>query len=122
MPFWVHAAARDASVSQSERVSLRRSTDFRRVLSAGQRVRRGGVTVVAGPGPGTEARVGLVVSKAVGNSVARNRAKRRLRHALDTTPLEQGMDYVIIAERQVVNARFSDLCGWLRHAISDNRV
>ena len=118
MPFWVHAAARDVSVSQSERVSLRRSTDFRRVLSAGQRVRRGAVTVVVGPGPGTETRVG----KAVGNSVARNRAKRRLRHALDTTPLEQGMDYVIIAERQVVNARFSDLCGWLRHAISDNRV
>ena len=122
MPFWVHAAARDVSVSQSERVSLRRSTDFRRVLSAGQRVRRGAVTVVVGPGPGTETRVGLVVSKAVGNAVARNRAKRRLRHALDTTPLEQGMDYVIIAERQVVNARFSDLCGWLRHAISDNRV
>lgn len=45
------------------------------------------------------ARVGLVVSKAVGNAVTRNRVKRRLRHLsrdqLGTTPA--GVDVVIRA-------------------------
>lgn len=115
-PCSVHDAARDASASPSERKALRRSSDFRRVLANGRRARRGGVTVVTSPGLDDTIRTGLVVGRSVGNSVARNRAKRRLRHALAKTPLEQAMDYVIIADRRVVEAPFADLCGWLRRA------
>jgi len=66
---------------------LRDSDAFRRTVRSGRRA--GGAALVvhvrsdvdpsaAAGGP----RVGLVVSKAVGNSVVRNRVKRRLRHVV----------------------------------------
>lgn len=116
-PCSAHDAARVASDSPSDRKVLRHSSDFRRVLASGRRAHRGGVTVVACRGLDNTTRTGLVVGKSVGNSVARNRAKRRLRHALAKTPLEQAMDYVIIADRRVAGASFADLCDWLQSAV-----
>lgn len=71
--------------------------------------------VPGGPGP---ARVGLVVGRRVGNAVERNRAKRRLRHALTQIPLEQGMDYVIIADREVLDIAFESLVERLAAAVA----
>lgn len=64
-------------------------------------------------------RIGLVVGRSVGKAVRRNRARRRIRHALTEIPLEQGMDYVVIAEAQVVEVSFDRLCGWLSDAFRD---
>jgi ribonuclease P protein component len=73
---------------------LRRSVDFERTVRRGTRAGRSTVVVhlLVDPEAGQPARegvdedgeptqVGLVVSKAVGNAVHRNRVKRRLRHA-----------------------------------------
>lgn len=68
------------------------------------------------PGP---PRLGLVVSRRSGNSVTRNRVKRRLRHAAQKVSLEPGMDYVIIASRQVGDIPFSQLTGWLADAVRE---
>lgn len=114
-------AARDVSASPPEVSSLRRSSDFRRVLAGGRRCRRGAITVVGAKGADGETRVGLVVRKDVGNAVRRNRAKRRIRHAMREVSLEQSMDYVIIADGQVVDAPFGRLTGWLRHAVDGVR-
>ncbi|SLN27713.1 ribonuclease P protein component [Pseudooctadecabacter jejudonensis] len=58
-------------------------------------------------------RVGFTCSKKVGNAVARNRAKRRLREIarLDLlTHAKPGHDYVLIGKRDVTAARtFEDL-------------
>ncbi|KQP63676.1 MULTISPECIES: ribonuclease P protein component [unclassified Nocardioides] len=69
---------------------LRDSDSFRR---AGRGRRAGSRTLVvhlSTPDAAGPARVGFVVSKAVGNAVARNSVKRRLRHLareqLDTLP------------------------------------
>lgn len=62
---------------------MRRSTEFSSVVRSGSRVRSGSVVVHhhrdLGSGP---ARVGLVVSKAVGSSVVRHQVSRRLRAQL----------------------------------------
>ncbi len=62
---------------------LRASSDFSEVLRRGRRAGRPTLTVhlVTGVGSGP-ARAGLVVSKAVGGSVARHHVARRLRHQL----------------------------------------
>jgi ribonuclease P protein component len=62
---------------------LRDSDAFRRTVSSGRRA--GGAALVVhllddAPGAHDAPRVGLVVSKAVGNAVLRNRVKRKLRH------------------------------------------
>lgn len=56
------------------------------------------------------------MGKRVGGAVARNRVKRRLRHAVAEISMESSMDYVIIADRQALNAPFEDLVGWLDRA------
>lgn len=80
------AAARAAprfrfeSVLPKER-RLRRSSDISSTIRQGRRA--GATTVVVHAVPATEvghARLGLAVSKTVGNSVVRHRVARRLRH------------------------------------------
>ena len=67
-------------------------------------------------------RVGFTCSKKVGNAVARNRAKRRLREAARMVLPEigrPGWDYVLIGRRDVTADRpFELLLSDLRHALS----
>lgn len=69
----------------------------------------------------SDIRVGFTCSKKVGNSVARNRAKRRLREVARTVIPDigaQGWDYVLIGRHQVTAERdFQDLIGDLRYAL-----
>ncbi len=86
---------------------VRSGRDFRR-LSRGQRRRRAAhLVVVEGPSFGVEPagsdtpgpRLGLTVSRKVGNAVARNRVKRRVREWFrrERGHLTPGRDYVVIA-------------------------
>jgi ribonuclease P protein component len=81
---------------------LRDARDFRRVNRTG--VRRAGphfVAVVApsGPKPVVSPRLGLAVSRRVGNAVARNRVKRRVREWFrrERASLPPSTDWVVIA-------------------------
>jgi ribonuclease P protein component len=83
------------------------------------------------PGPGDDAgpRFGLTVSRKVGTATERNRVKRRLRAALrriadpdgalrETTLVpKQGYDYVVVARRDVLSAKFPVLIGDIVDAI-----
>lgn len=75
-----------------------------------------------GNSDGGAIRVGFTCSKKVGNAVARNRAKRRLRAAADAVlPREgcAGWDYVLIGRRGATASRpFDALVADLRRALS----
>jgi ribonuclease P protein component len=66
--------------------------------------------------------VGFVAGKKVGNAVARNRAKRRLREATQRVSLASGTTYVVIADRSVVDAPFSSIVAWLEYAVGGGAV
>nr|WP_221185672.1 ribonuclease P protein component [Flexivirga oryzae] len=80
---------------------LRDSADFTAVLRSRRSGRAAGprLVVTVAPPRGDISRVGMVVSKAVGNSVIRNRTKRVLRHEMaDLLPgLPTELDVVIRA-------------------------
>jgi len=65
-------------------------------------------------------RVGFTASRKVGNAVARNRARRRLRAvAAQTLPAlgEAGTDYVLVARRETLARRYQDLVEDLQEAL-----
>ena len=79
---------------------LRRSADFTATFRQGARAGTPSVVVhvaVSDRNPPEETRVGLVVSKAIGNAVARNWVKRRLRHLVTRLPAPFVADVVVRA-------------------------
>ena len=101
---------------------LRHRADF---LRAARAVRRGtnGMLVQARDRGDSDPtiRVGYTCSKKIGNAVARNRAKRRLRAAVAEALLpgaKPGWDYVLVGRPGVTLDRaFSDLRGDLIYAL-----
>jgi ribonuclease P protein component len=66
-------------------------------------------------------RVGFTASKKIGNAVARNRAKRRLRAAAaELLPLfgREGPDYVLVARATTGDRPFQDLLSDITKALS----
>ena len=98
---------------------MRRPEDFRRVLRTG---RRAGGSVIAGHlllpvgsagevRSGDPAKVGFIVSRAVGSAVVRNRVKRRLRELVRRrlASLPRGCLLVLRAHPAAAGARQADL-------------
>jgi ribonuclease P protein component len=62
-------------------------------------------------GPGAALRLGVVASRAVGNAVQRNRAKRRLREVwrINRHHLSGECDVVLVARRRLLTAPWNDV-------------
>jgi len=99
---------------------LRKTAEYQAVRNEGRPV-HGSLMLIGVLDRGNEEppRVGLIVSRKVGNSVTRSRVKRLLRelarHQLpDVRP---GIEFVLIAKRGAAKAQLEDLSAeWLRLA------
>jgi ribonuclease P protein component len=100
---------------------LRKRAEFLRVASAGRRAAVHGLVLQAmARGDDAPARLGFTVTKKIGNAVARNRTRRRLREAarlvLREHPLA-GVDLVLIGREATRGRDFADLMDDLRRAL-----
>jgi ribonuclease P protein component len=97
--------------------------DFLRVAGVRVRAVRPGLVLQAAPQPGEVAaplRVGFTASKRVGNAVARNRAKRRLRAAAAAVLPDcgkPGTDYVLIARGDTGARPYAELLADIEGAL-----
>ena len=97
-----------ASAVLSRLQVLKKRADFLAAARAKRVATPGFVLQGRNRGDDGPARVGFTCSKKVGNAVARNRAKRRLREIarLSLTPLARpGWDYVLIGRREATATR-----------------
>lgn len=87
----------------SSNARLRTSPEFRRVFRSRHSVADDVMIVYAAANELTKSRLGLSVSRKVGNAVARNRWKRLIRESfrLQRSEIPAGMDFVVVPRRGV---------------------
>ncbi len=98
--------------------TLKKRSNYLAVAKTGKRAVAKGLVIQKGPAldgaldSGVHLRVGLTVTKKVGNAVERNRVKRRLRTLIrDYLPemAEPGFDYVVIGRRSALDRPYEAL-------------
>ena len=57
-------------------------------------------------------RIGITVSKKIGNAVIRNKVRRRIREVvrLNTSALGKGLDIAIVAKREITRVKYAEIC------------
>lgn len=91
--------------------TLRNSRDFRRTVDGGSREIVETITAYRLRNHSDTTRIGISVTKRIGNSVERNRIKRRIREAmrLNASFLPEGEDIVVVARLASKTAAFGDI-------------
>jgi len=129
--FWQRVVHEAVSVSQlkarpvSVLPRLKRRPEFLRVAATGRKWVTPGLIVQVRKRSIREAdthnaRVGFTVSRKVGNSVKRNRVRRRLKAAaanMMTEHAQLGMDFVIIGRKNTLKRPFSGLMADIKIAL-----
>jgi ribonuclease P protein component len=96
---------------------MRRRAEFKAVRRGGSRARKPLLSgqLLMRPGSDAPARVGFVVSRAVGSSVVRNKVRRRLRHQVRgyLASLPGGSLLVLRAHPRAATARQADIAAEL---------
>ncbi|MFW6146954.1 MAG: ribonuclease P protein component [Thermodesulfobacteriota bacterium] len=105
------------SLTKKERI-LKRS-DFININRHGRRIRTQNFTLIEQPNGGDITRLGITVSKKVGNSVKRNRLKRLIREFFRNHKhqIPTGYDIVIIPLQTIEEPDFSAICEELSNAL-----
>ena len=90
---------------------LTSSTDFKRVRRTGRSYAHPFLVLVAAPNDLELSRFGFTAGRSVGGAVQRNRAKRRMRAALQQhlAYIHPGWDTILIARPAILDAPWQDL-------------
>ena len=97
--------------------SLKKQQDFKNCYQKGRSyANRYLVLYVCGNGSGRN-RLGISVSKKIGNSVVRHRVTRLVRESyrLHQQVFNSGLDMAVVARRDSANAGYKEICGALLH-------
>jgi ribonuclease P protein component len=106
------AAPKPQRLRLTQAMRIKQGRDFLRVKQEGRRLVNGCLIANwAKVGENMNTRLGVVVSKRVGNSVARSRARRLLREAfrVHQHTLTQPVDLVLVARPSIEAKKFSEV-------------
>lgn len=107
-------------------ISIKKSREFKIILSKGKKYHSKSLIIIRNKTPDEYnfnqsygynskefVRIGIIASKAVGNSVIRNRCKRVIRQIFTNQDISKYLeicnDYVVIAKKQIINIKFHEI-------------
>ena len=93
----------------AKREGLKKPQDFATVRRRGRSWSNRTLVLVALPNELGVSRFGFTVGRRVGNAVARNKVKRRLREAARQSDVADGWDLVVLARRDAASAGYRQL-------------
>ncbi|MEK6190560.1 MULTISPECIES: ribonuclease P protein component [Paenisporosarcina] len=109
----------------NKRQRVKKNGEFQKIFKRGKSFANRQFVVYLLPKEGQqEFRIGLSVSKKVGNAVVRNRIKRYIRQSFLELKdeINQNMDYVIIARNQAASLDFHESKKSLQHVLKVAKV
>ncbi|MEC1374511.1 ribonuclease P protein component [Heyndrickxia oleronia] len=104
---------------------IKKNDEFQKVFKKGKSfANRQFVVYVLKKGDQDHFRIGLSVSKKIGNAVKRNEIKRYLRQSIHELHewIEQGNDYVIIARKPAADMNFHEVKKSIQHVFKVAKV
>ena len=104
---------------------LKKNSDFQDVYRHGRSFANRLLVMYVLPNQGsTSSRIGISVSKKVGNSVIRHRVKRLIResHRLNRQKIAGGFDIVVIARNEAKNRNYWDIEKAFMHLAAKHRL
>ena len=102
-----------------KRFRVKKEKDFNAIFQEGKSVANRKFVVYRLENSEQHFRVGLSVSKKLGNAVTRNQIKRRIRHVLIThkDQIIENLDFVVIARKGVEEMNYTELEKNLLHVL-----
>lgn len=108
-----------------QEIYLKKNSDFQEVYRRGRSFANKSLVMYVLPtGKDSPSRIGMSVSKKVGNSVVRHRVKRLIResHRLNRHQIADGFDIVVIARNEAKNRNYLDIEKAFLHLAAMHRI
>ncbi|WFA08316.1 ribonuclease P protein component [Tissierella sp. Yu-01] len=102
-----------------KRYRLRKNLEFRKVYNNGKNFWNRNLVLYIRKNDLEETRLGLTITKKVGNAVVRNKIRRRLKeiYRLNLYRVKDGYDLIIIPKKNVVDISYKELESALIHIL-----
>ncbi len=116
------AKAGDATFRSGEKIHSKK--EFLTLYQRGTRSYSRYFIIITHKNPSGQRRIGITVSKKVGNAVRRNRTKRLIREyfRLHKTLFSESQDIVIIGKKKIPYLSYQDVCNELAGLVSSKAI
>lgn len=103
---------------------LRNNMEFKKVYSGGKNYWNRNLVLYVRKNNMEHSRVGYSITKKIGNSVVRNKVRRRMKeiYRLEFNNIKAGYDIIIIPKKNIVDISYRDLESAMLHILKLSKV
>lgn len=103
---------------------LRKNMEFKRVYSGGKNYWNRNLILYVRKNGLPNSRIGITITKKIGNAVVRNRIRRRIKeiYRLKLGNIKNGYDLILIPKKNVIDISYKDLESAMIHIVGISKI